>query len=200
MKKVFLFMGISIILVLNFLGGTRVFDIYNLVRKNYNIVEQGIKIQYFDENMDKDYLKNSLNLEDSFKTYGDNFYYFNENNVFSIEIKGIDEFIEIEIKNFDNSISIEEIEENSRKILNKNKNLKVFTYIKGKVNDIHSLENISSYLEKTFKNEYEKINLSNGETGVIKFDKNIKYNYSLVNYGKDDNYIIVGSPVIFITY
>lgn len=200
MKKVFLFMAISILLVLNFLGGTRGFDIYNLIRKNYKIVEQGIKIQYFDENMDRDYLKNSLCLKDNFKIYGDNFYYFNENNTFSIEIKGIDKFIEIEIKNCDNSISIEEIEENSKKILDKNKNLKVFTYIKGKVNDIHSLENISSYLEKTFKNQYEKINLSNGETGVIKFDKNIEYNYSLVSYGKDDNYIIVGSPVIFITY
>lgn len=200
MKKVFLFMGAIIVLTLSFLGGTRESNMYSLVRDNYKIIEQGIKIQYIDENMDKDYLKNSLNLAEEFELYNDNFYYLKENNEFSIEIKGIDEFIEVEIKNFDNSIVIEDIEKDLRKMFNRNKSLKVFTYVKGKGNDIHSLENTASYLEKTFKDKYEKVNLSNGETGVIKLDKNTEYNYSLVSYGKDDNYIIVGSPVIFITY
>lgn len=200
MKKVFLFMSIIIVLTLSFLGGTKDSNMYNLVRNNYKVVEQGIKIQYIDENMDKDYLKNSLNLTEEFDLYNNNFYYLKENNNFSIEIKGIDEFIEVEIKNFDDSIVIEDIENILRKVFNKNKSLKVFTYVKGKGNDVHSLKNTSSYLESAFKDKYEKVNLSNGETGVIKFDKNTEYNYSLVSYGKDDNYIIVGSPVIFITY
>ncbi|MGL4453905.1 MAG: hypothetical protein ACRCTZ_22365 [Sarcina sp.] len=199
MKKVILFMSI-IVATLNFLGSTKKFDMYNLVRNNYKVIEQGVKIQYIDKAMDKLYLKNNLNLTDDFEMYNDNFYYAKENDEFSIEIKGIDGFVEIEIKNFDNEITVEEIERKTKEMLNKNKDLKVFTYIKGKGNDIYSLNKASSYLEKNFKKKYEKVNLSNGETGVVKIDKNIEYNYSLVSYGKDDNYIIVGSPVIFITY
>ncbi|MGL4656689.1 MAG: hypothetical protein ACRCWM_12540, partial [Sarcina sp.] len=123
-----------------------------------------------------------------------------ENKKFSIEIKGIDGFIEIEIKNFDNTITVEEIERETKKILNKNEDLKVFTYIKGKGNDIYSLDKASSYIDKNFSDSYEKVTLSNGETGVIKLGENREYNYSLISYEKDDNYIIVGSPVIFITY
>ncbi|MGL4655963.1 MAG: hypothetical protein ACRCWM_08770, partial [Sarcina sp.] len=94
MKKVILFMSIITMVTLNFLGSTKDFDIYNLVRNNYKIVEQGIKIQYRDKNMDKYYLKNSFNLTDDFEMYNENFYYLKENKKFSIEIKGIDGFIE----------------------------------------------------------------------------------------------------------
>ncbi|MGL5577438.1 MAG: hypothetical protein ACRDCW_18020 [Sarcina sp.] len=131
MKKVILFMSI-IVATLNFLGSTKKFDMYNLVRNNYKVVEQGVKIQYIDKAMDKLYLKNNLNLTDGFEMYNDNFYYAKENDEFSIEIKGIDGFVEIEIKNFDNEITVEEIERKTKEMLNKNKDLKVFTYIKGK--------------------------------------------------------------------
>ncbi|MGL4763410.1 MAG: hypothetical protein ACRC6T_06400 [Sarcina sp.] len=201
MKKVILFM--SIILTASiFLGSSKSFDVYDkLVRDNCEVVEQGIKVQYKDNKMDKSYLKNTLNLTDDFEMYNENFYYLKENKKFSIEIKGIDNFIEIEIKNFSNVMKIEEIEEIIRKEFNNKKDLKIFTYVKGKVNDNHSLEETSKFVEIELKNkENESLKLDNGETGVIKLRNGEEYNYSLVSYEKDNDYIIVGSPVIFITY
>jgi hypothetical protein len=201
MKKVVLCMSIMIMTSIVFLGGSKSFNIYDvLVRENYEVVEQGIKLQYSEKNMDMSYLKNVLNLTDDFEMYNKNFYYLKENNKYSIEIKGIDRFIEIEIKDFNNDMKIEEIEKITKKMLNNKKDLKVFTYVKGKTNDIHSLKETSKFIKTELQSEgNESLKLSNGETGIIELN-NEEYNYSLISYEKDNNYIIVGSPVIFITY
>ena len=202
MKKVILFMSSIVLMVSMFLGSSKDFDIYDrLVRGKCEVIEQGIKIQYVDNKMDKSYLKNVFSLTDDFEMYNENFYYLKETGKFSIEIKGIDNFIEVEIKDFTNVMKIEELERLMKKEFNNKKDLKTFTYVKGKVNDNHSLTDISKVIRTELKNkENESLKINNGETGMIKLRNSKEYNYSLVSYGKDDNYIIVGSPVIFIAY
>lgn len=202
MKKVILLIGILYISMLTLLGSSRIeeINIYDtLVRQQSDIVEQGIKIQYTDKSETPNRVKNNLKLSGEINMYGDNFNYIEKDENYSIEVRGIDSFIEIEVIFLDESVKIENLEELARDKFKDKNDLSVFTYIKGKINDTHSLdfEKISS--DKNIKS-IESLDIEGGQTGIIKTRNNKEFNYSLMSYDKDNDYIIVGSPVIFISY
>ncbi|MGL4742625.1 MAG: hypothetical protein ACRC41_17835 [Sarcina sp.] len=190
MKKV---MYISFLFALGivFLGGMKIdTNLYDEVRKNQNDFTQGLKIQYELDEDEYQLLKNNKN----FQFYDDDFYYKDNKSTYSIEVKCIDYFLEVELTNIKDEIKIEKFESILKEKLKDKNNLKIFTYVKSKVSEGHSLDTLE-YVEKI-----DKINIVNGETGIIKLKGGQKFNYSIINYGKDNNYIIVGSPVIFISY
>ncbi|MGL5633682.1 MAG: hypothetical protein ACRDDL_01175 [Sarcina sp.] len=190
MKKI-IYMSCLVIIGMIFLGGTSAdVNLYDEVRKNSNSFTQGLKIQYQLEEKEYQALKNIDGLE----IYDNNLYYVNNKKDYFVELKCINYFLEVEVTNIKNDIKIEDVEKILTKKLKNKNNLKIFTYVKSKVGEGHSLKKLS-YIENS-----KKVNIDNGETGIIKLKDESIFNYSIMNYGKDDNYIIVGSPVIFISY
>ena len=173
-------------------------EYYDSVRTKHNIIEQGIKVQYKDDISPQE-LKEFLGITGELKIYGKNIAYKHNDEKFLIELKYIDSFVELEIILKDNKTDIEELEKIFKDKFKDKKNLDIFTYIKGKVNDNHNLKSIN--LEGNYNvKSIENLEIDNGYTGVITLKNNEQLNYAIKNYGKDDNYIIVGSPVIFISY
>ncbi|WP_297435269.1 hypothetical protein [uncultured Clostridium sp.] len=173
-------------------------EYYDSVRTEHNIIEQGIKVQYKDDISPQE-LKEFLGITGELKIYGKNIAYKHNDEKFLIELKYIDSFVELEIILKDNKTDIEELEKIFKDKFKDKKNLDIFTYIKGKVNDNHNLKSIN--LEGNYNvKSIENLEIDNGYTGVITLKNNEQLNYAIKNYGKDDNYIIVGSPVIFISY
>lgn len=205
MRKAIVVISSLILCSLLFLGGSinlksKIYG--DLVRNVSTVVEQGVKIQYkFKDLKEINDIKNKLNIKQEFNFYGENFYYSNQNKDTSIEIKGIDSIVEIEIKIFNDNVKIEEIENELKTIFNEKEELKTFSYLKGKLNDEHNLVKDKNSIKKELNVKcLELIEIESGITGVMKLYNNEEYNFSLVSYEKDDNYIIVGSPVIFTTY
>lgn len=193
-----LFLGVNIFL------GTFVFNkkyIYDtLVREKSNIVEQGVKVQYnYDDFSEYEEIRQDLNVVNEFELYDENFYYLEENSNYSIEIKGIDFFVEIEIKVFNDKVGVEELEKNLISKFKDKQNLQTFSYLKGKLKNKHNLDLEFKSLERNLKS-IDSIEIENGITGNITLYNNEVFNYSIISYDKDNNYIIVGSPVIFTTY
>lgn len=198
MKRVILFLGFLYISTLVLLGSTNLsdFNIYDtVVRKNSQVIEQGIKIQYTQQDMNASEIMRFLELEGEPSMYGENFSYIMEEKNYLLEVRGIDSFIEIEFIFNDNSIKVENLEKILRNKFRDKNDLSVFTFVKGKISDVHSLDlNIEGV------KEVSTLDINGGKTGMIKTFNNKSYNYSVMSYEKDNNYIIVGSPVIFISY
>ncbi|MGL4991996.1 MAG: hypothetical protein ACRC57_12700 [Sarcina sp.] len=202
MKKIILFIGILYIGILALMGATKIgnYNIYDeLIRQNSAIVEQGIKVQYTQNKIDSQKLLTSLNLIDKAELYGDNFIYTDDNKEYFFEIRGIDSFIEIEFIFYNNEIKIEDVEKIVKNKFKDKKDLSIFTYVKGKISDNHSFDE-KKYIENKFIKNISCIEINNGKTGMIELKNQEVFNYSQISYGKDNSYIIVGSPVIFISY
>lgn len=182
------------IVVVSFLGTDKISNkevVYNNIREEFNIVEQGIKIQY-QEDTSIDKIKSFLGINE-IDVYGENFEYKHNNENFSIHLKSIDSFIELELIVKSNQVKIEELEKISTDKFKAKNNLEIFTYIKGEINENHNLD---EYLS----DNTQMLKIDNGYTGIINANDDNSLNYAIKNYGKDNNYIIVGSPVIFISY
>lgn len=206
MKKLIVFI-FSILMASSLLGSVNKsnFNVYdNLVRNKTDVVEQGVKIQYrYDGNHKKEIesIKSLLKIKSDFDIYDENFYYYDKTNKYIIEIKGIDSFIEVEIKYFIEKIKVEEIEKKLEAIFNEKRELESFSYIKAKVDKKFDMDKEISVLKKNSKiKEITNLEISSGITGTIKLYNKKEYNYSFITYEKDNNYIIVGSPVIFTVY
>lgn len=202
MKKIILFIGILYISILTLVGSTKSenYNIYDeFVRKNSTVVEQGIKVQYTQDKIDSQKLLTSLNLIDKVQIYNDNFIYTDDNKEYFFEIRGIDSFIEIEFIFYNNEVKVEDVEKIARTKFKDKKDLSIFTYIKGKISDNHSFDE-NKYINNNFIKNISCIQINNGKTGIIELKNRNLFNYSQISYGKDNNYIIVGSPVIFISY
>lgn len=205
--KNFIVFIFSILMASSLLGSVSKsnFDVYdNLVRNKANVVEQGVKIQYRYDGIYKkeiESIKSLLKIESDFNIYDKNFYYHDKTNKYSIEIKGIDSFVEVEIKYFIENIKVEEIEKKLEAIFNTKRELESFSYIKAKANNNFDIDKEISILNENSRiKEITNLKISSGVTGTIKFYNKKEYNYSFITYEKDDNYIIVGSPVIFTVY
>lgn len=205
MKKASIIISSLILFSFLFLGGnvsykSKVYE--NLVRNTSEVVEQGVKVQYkFSDLQEINDIKSKLNIEKEFSIYNEGFYYLEQNNKASIEIKGIDSIVEIEVKIFDDSIKVEELENSLIKIFSKKEDIKTFSYLKGKLKDEHNLENDKISLKRKLNvKTLEILEIQSGITGIAKLYNNEEYNFSLISYEKDNDYIIVGSPVIFTTY
>lgn len=188
-------------------------DIYKEVNNIVNFHESGMKISY----------KTSSNIKEILQEINDlNLYYLNstlkiENdmeNDFNFEKKDDKSSIKVLIGKDINSYNVEIEIIDKEKLVDINKiklkcgrlnhisNINYYTFIKGKVKKECGYE-----LEKKLFNILDCYNiqnksnilLENGLTGKFTVQKKFKINYSIMNYN-DGTYLIVGSPIIFITY
>lgn len=212
MGKLFSFM-ISITIATSTLMNFNKFynlDIYNsIMSESCVVIEKGIQGKYLSQSSIEEEIRK---IETLFEIEGkikknNNSFYFNskedttELNIFAIKEKqGIN--VEVTIKEMGKNNNIEVLENSLKKV---NKNIKISSYLKGKVNNNFGVNKNIEILENKLLNlnlkNIESINIDSGITGIAEFNNGEKINYAVVNYNdREDVYMIIGTPVIFITY
>ena len=175
--------------------------------------ESGIKISYKTKSdireilqqisdLNISYFNNTLKIDENMD---DNFSFEEETDKASTKIliaKDVNEYtVEMEIIDKQKLINISEIKLKCRK-LNNISNLNYYTFIKGKVKKQYKYEledRLFNILDCYNIKNKSNVSLENGLTGIFTVQKTLKINYSIMNYD-DGTYLIMGSPIIFITY
>ena len=176
------------------------------VINNYDFVQNGIKLEYtVDEKLCKEYLRIKQFFEENnflvLSTENNNITAESENIDYSINICEYNDLIKVQviIINNDVSKSEEELKKLSHKIRNDNFiNERYFSFIKGKLNTQD--KNLIDDLEKNLNikvNEYLDIN--NGCVAEATFEDNQHINIGQIKYDTG-SYLIIGTPIIFVTY
>lgn len=214
MRKIFFILMICIFS--SCVNGSYVFgesDLYEKINSIIEFGESGIKISYKTNSDIKDilqeindldlcYLDDILIMENNIDT---SFSFEKESEKNSIKIligKSIGGYnVDIEIIDKKKLISVDTIKLKFSRLKNII-DLSYFTFIRGKAKDQcrDELEkNLFNILDCYNIQNKSSILLENGLTGIFTVQKRLKINYSIMNYN-DGTYLIMGSPIIFITY
>ena len=206
MKKVFfVFLLIFSLLIIG--GKEDSFSkIEGYVINNYDFVQNGIKLEYtVDEKLCKEYLRIKQFFEENnflvLSTENNNITAESENIDYSINICEYNDLIKVQVILINNDVSKseEELKKLSQKIRNDNFiNERYFSFIKGKLNTQD--KNLIDDLEKNLNikvNEYLDIN--NGCVAEATFEDNQHINIGQIKYDTG-SYLIIGTPIIFVTY
>lgn len=194
--------------ILNFNLGDSSYIYKAIDNESYEIIEQGIQGKYLSENSideEIELLKSIFKIKEPFQREDKSFYFNYEKDAIELNIFGIEEKkglnIEITIKAKDKEYDINLLEKTLKEI---NGNINIANYVKSKINNNLSIDENKDNLEREFKklsvNSIESIEINSGITGIAKFKDGEKINYGIVSYGENENYLILGTPVIFITY
>lgn len=176
------------------------------VINNYDFVQNGIKLEYtVDEKLCKEYLRIKQFFEENnflvLSTENNNITAESENIDYSINICEYNDLIKVQVILINNDVSKseEELKKLSQKIRNDNFiNERYFSFIKGKLNTQD--KNLIDDLEKNLNikvNEYLDIN--NGCVAEAAFEDNQHINIGQIKYDTG-SYLIIGTPIIFVTY
>ena len=181
---------------------------YNLesnIREKSIFVENGVKCEYMLKNNEDTELKKidkvllELGFEKECCNDSPNNSTFHKNKQ-KIEINKLKEddyvYINITIYNKDEKYKTKDLKKILYKINDKNLDFyECYSYYKGKTdrNIISELNN-----QKNLK-DMNLIKINNGYTGVANLNSNEKINFAEVNYDTG-SYIIIATPIIFITY
>ena len=176
------------------------------VINNYDFVQNGIKLEYtVDEKLCKEYLMIKEFFEENnffvLSTENNNITEESENIDYSINICEYNDLIKVQVILINNDVSKseEELKKLSQKIRNDNFiNERYFSFIKGKLNTQD--KNLIDDLEKNLNikvNEYLDIN--NGCVAEATFEDNQHINIGQIKYDTG-SYLIIGTPIIFVTY
>lgn len=176
------------------------------VINNYDFVQNGIKSEYtVDEKLCKEYLRIKQFFEENnflvLSTENNNITAESENIDYSINICEYNDLIKVQVILINNDVSKseEELKKLSQKIRNDNFiNERYFSFIKGKLNTQD--KNLIDDLEKNLNikvNEYLDIN--NGCVAEATFEDNQHINIGQIKYDTG-SYLIIGTPIIFVTY
>ena len=176
------------------------------VINNYDFVQNGIKLEYtVDEKLCKEYLRIKRFFEENnflvLSTENNNITAESENIDYSINICEYNDLIKVQVILINNDVSKseEELKKLSQKIRNDNFiNERYFSFIKGKLNTQD--KNLIDDLEKNLNikvNEYLDIN--NGCVAEATFEDNQHINIGQIKYDTG-SYLIIGTPIIFVTY
>ena len=176
------------------------------VINNYDFVQNGIKLEYtVDEKLCKEYLRIKQFFEENnflvLSTENNNITAESENIDYSINICEYNDLIKVQVILINNDVSKseEELKKLSQKIRNDNFiNERYFSFIKGKLNTQY--KNLIDDLEKNLNikvNEYLDIN--NGCVAEATFEDNQHINIGQIKYDTG-SYLIIGTPIIFVTY
>ena len=172
----------------------------------YDFVQNGIKLEYtVDEKLCKEYLRIKQFFEENnflvLSTENNNITAESENIDYSINICEYNDLIKVQVILINNDVSKseEELKKLSQKIRNDNFiNERYFSFIKGKLNTQD--KNLIDDLEKNLNikvNEYLDIN--NGCVAEATFEDNQHINIGQIKYDTG-SYLIIGTPIIFVTY
>ena len=176
------------------------------VINNYDFVQNGIKLEHtVDEKLCKEYLRIKQFFEENnflvLSTENNNITAESENIDYSINICEYNDLIKVQVILINNDVSKseEELKKLSQKIRNDNFiNERYFSFIKGKLNTQD--KNLIDDLEKNLNikvNEYLDIN--NGCVAEATFEDNQHINIGQIKYDTG-SYLIIGTPIIFVTY
>ena len=176
------------------------------VINNYDFVQNGIKLEYtVDEKLCKEYLRIKQFFEENnflvLSTENNNITAESENIDYSINICEYNDLIKVQVILINNDVSKseEELKKLSQKIRNDNFiNERYISFIKGKLNTQD--KNLIDDLEKNLNikvNEYLDIN--NGCVAEATFEDNQHINIGQIKYDTG-SYLIIGTPIIFVTY
>lgn len=178
--------------------------IENILVENYNFVQNGVKSEYitntsFDE--EKDRILKLLN-KDSKSTID-----IVNNNIVCIKnmltynislINGDKTKVEIVIINNSRNIKSKELRQAVEELKsNKCVDERIYYFSKVKINEEKNI--LPSILEGINEDTIEEVKISNGKVLKAEFIDRSKINVGQINYNTG-KYIIIGTPIIFVTY
>lgn len=204
--KVFLIIAISVFSIGSIPNSNK--GEFNLLeeklKENNEFIENGIRVHYELSKDINEYknIKNIFLLEfgNNLNEKGDSISYEDENmKIFASFFNNEDtSFIQIDFINTKKEFTTNEIKNKIEKMINsKAEKIKYFSYIKLKVDGKNKSYN-NEIINYNFKDE-EMISIKNGKVGRAFLKDNTRVNIGYVRYDTGE-YIIIGTPVIFITY
>ena len=176
------------------------------VINNYDFVQNGIKLEYtVDEKLCKEYLRIKQFFEENnflvLSTENNNITAESENIDYSINICEYNDLIKVQVILINNDVSKseEELKKLSQKIRNDNFiNERYFSFIKGKIKTED--KNIFEDVENKLKiNINENLDISNGSIAKATMIDGTNLNIGQITYDTG-SYLIIGTPIIFVTY
>lgn len=183
-------------------------DFYNLensINIKSNFKENGLKMQFkTKKSIEKEYVDLKKYLVDKSngiytKIDNERFEIFNNGIKICVNLWRIEDYTytEITIINTNPEYKVKSLEEligNIKKL--DIKELKIFLYYKGEINNNKS---INDFHEIESLNNLNILSINNGYTGTGISKLGTKMNFALVSYN-DKSQIIIGTPIIFTTY
>ena len=213
MKKILIiFLGIFSLLIIN--GGyclakqdVESFSVIeNKMSEEFDIVENGVKFQYFtnsSENQENERIENCImnkygvDIVDK----GNNIKAEIKNVEIDISIYSIDNKTKVEIVliNKDSSVKTESLLDIAKEIRsNEYIGTRIFQFIKYRTK--YSAESIpKSIIENSKQDTIRSLEINNGKVSNIVMNDDKSINVAQVNYNSG-SYLIIGTPTIFITY
>lgn len=185
-------------------------DFYFLESKIYSqgiFIENGIRLEYSTKNSRKDEILKIKNIfEKQFEVevnIDKNTIYFSDNHR---EIKAIvwnnkeDTKVQITYVNNDSKINTNQLKKELEQIeYFATKNIKYFNFVKVKIIE-EDKQNILDLLKRNIdEGTLEELNILNGKVAKGRLMDGSKINFSFMTYD-EENYLVIGTPVIFITY
>jgi len=212
MKK--LFLVISSILISFFIIGAmpnqeKNLDSFNLLTTDLieinNFIENGVRVEYSTKkniNKEYDFIKNKF-----IETFGENIKLTNNNIEYNDDLKEVKavfwskndtSYIRIDYFNNNENIEVLEIRNILAEIINiKKEKVKYFDFIKLKI--IEEEKDETKEIIKNYIVDKEFLEVENGIIGKGILKDNTKINIGYMQYDTGE-YLIIGTPVIFITY
>ena len=185
-------------------------NFYFLENKMINtgdFIENGVRVEYNSKNnleIEILIIKNNLEelLKDEIKITDNRFFFkdeFREINVLAWkEDKGTK--VQISYINRSNKYTTNHIKNELEQIQNfQGKNIKYFNFVKVKIIEDKKQNLLDALKNNVNKETLEELNIVNGIIGKGELINGNKFNFSLMNYDKEE-YLILGTPVIFVTY
>lgn len=213
MKKILIiFLGIFSLLIIN--GGyclaKQDIESFSVIEsrmsEEFDIVENGVKFQYFtnlSEKQENERIENCIVNKygvDVVKK-GNNIKAESENVKLDISIYSIDDKTKVEIIliNMDSSIKTETLVDIAKEIRsNEYTGTRIFQFVKYRTE--YSAESIpKSIIENSKQDTIRSLEINNGKVSNIVMNDDKSINVAQVNYNSG-SYLIIGTPTIFITY
>lgn len=177
------------------------------INRQGTFVENGVRLEYSTKNSSEDeILKVKNNFEKQFEievNIDKNTIYFNDNHR---EIKAIvwnnkeDTKVQITYVNNDSKINTNQLKKELEQIeYFATKNIKYFNFVKVKIIE-EDKQNILDLLKSNIdEGTLEELDILNGKVAKGRLMDGSKINFSFMTYD-EENYLVIGTPVIFITY
>lgn len=170
--------------------------------------ENGVKLQYkTKENIEKEELRIKKYLTNAFRgSYSriDKNKFEISNRDYDINIKLWSEdkytYVEIILVNTNHKYNTVILKNMLRKLENqKSENIQYFLYCECKIKQLDTKQILNELINESNIQKIDLLDINNGCTGTGYLSNGEKVNFALANYNTG-SYIIIGTPIIFVTY
>lgn len=178
--------------------------IENILVENYNFVQNGVKSEYitntsFDEEKDRILRLLNKDSKNTIDIVNNNIVCIKNMLTYNISlINGDKTKVEIVIINNSRNIKSKELRQAVEELKsNKCVDERIYYFSKVKINEEKNI--LPSILEGINEDTIEEVKISNGKVLKAEFIDRSKINVGQINYNTG-KYIIIGTPIIFVTY